>query len=459
VKSLRGLWLAMFASVVLIVVASAAALIIVTTLLHRTTSDTVQEVESLLALQRMTTLLLPGDASTTTPARARHDLDRLLSDAARHDGGDSEAAAAVREARVRLEEYLRHAAAVGPNGPASPEIRRAVAALHGLAEHNARQARALELQSAAWDNAGDVVGYASIGLALVLAVLLSAISRRMVHPARELAGTIRRYTAGQRQVRAAIEAPQELRDIAVGFNEMAEELDRETHRRMAFLGGVAHDLRNPLVTLRLSLGFVPSDQPLPPEPVIRQTLARTERQLGRLERMIHDFLDSARIEAGSLQLQLEVCDLRQLVPSVIELFRPGSPGHSIQTSVPDEPVLVNGDPVRIEQVLINLVSNAIKYSPDGGDVCLRVGRQAGTACVAVSDRGVGIRPQDLDAVFRPFGRSAAAREAIPGVGLGLFVARRIALAHGGSLEVESELGKGSTFRLCLPLVEDRTAEA
>jgi signal transduction histidine kinase len=451
-KSLRALWLGMFAAVALIVVASAVALIVVTTLLHKTTSETVKAVESLLLLQRMERLLLPSEVSLSSPEHAKQALARLLDQASTHHAGDAEGSAAVAEARRHMEAFFRKQVDL-PTGNGPPELRQAVLALHRLAEHNGRQARALELQSAEWDRAGDTMGYGSLGLVVMLAALLSLVSRRMIQPARELAEVIHRYAAGQRSTRAAPDGPEELQAIAAGFNEMAEELDRETGRRMAFLGGVAHDLRNPLLTLRLTLAVVHNDDgPLPPEPAIRQAFARTERQLGRLERMIHDFLDSARIESGALELQLEVCDMRDLIPQVVDLFQSTSAAHQLKSEAPSDPVHVRCDPLRIEQVLINLVSNAIKYSPSGGEVAVRVTREENHVRVAVCDQGIGVEEADRVAIFRPFGRSGASRETIPGVGLGLYVARRIAEAHGGSLDLESAPGRGSTFALRLPLV-------
>ena len=142
--------------------------------------------------------------------------------------------------------------------------------------------------------------------------------------------------------------------------------------------------------------------------------------------------------------------MRSLVEEVVELHRPSSELHRFEYTVPETPVPWRCDSTRLSQVLTNLVSNAIKYSPKGGVVSLRLEATDHEAVVSVTDEGVGVAPGDIANLFEPFMRSRAASKDIPGVGLGLSVSRRIALAHGGDIEVESRAGVGSTFRLRLP---------
>ncbi|WP_437589050.1 sensor histidine kinase [Sorangium sp. So ce1000] len=114
------------------------------------------------------------------------------------------------------------------------------------------------------------------------------------------------------------------------------------------------------------------------------------------------------------------------------------------------------DPARIAQVLNNLISNAIKYSPQRGEITVSVGEDRDRAFVTVADQGIGIEPEDVERIFEPFRRVGACRELVPGVGLGLWLARRIAEAHGGSLGMSSAPGQGSVFRIELPLAEGET---
>ena len=135
----------------------------------------------------------------------------------------------------------------------------------------------------------------------------------------------------------------------------------------------------------------------------------------------------------------------------MELHRPVSARHVLELQVPEHPAPMRCDATRISQVLNNLLSNAIKYSPEGGTVRIRVVPVEDGYRVAVTDTGVGIPPSEKESIFEPFRRSSSTRGAIPGVGLGLAVARKILVAHGGSLDVESEPGRGSTFYAKLPL--------
>jgi signal transduction histidine kinase len=175
--------------------------------------------------------------------------------------------------------------------------------------------------------------------------------------------------------------------------------------------------------------------------------------------MIADLLDTTRIEAGRLELRLQVADARELVRGVAELFAATSPDHHVRVLVPDAGIPVRCDPVRVEQVITNLVSNAIKYSPAGGEIDLEAAVVGGRAMVRVTDHGIGLDPQERDRIFEPFHRARRAGDLAPGVGLGLSVVKRIVDAHRGAIEVESEPGRGSTFRVYVPLVEPGAAMA
>jgi len=175
-----------------------------------------------------------------------------------------------------------------------------------------------------------------------------------------------------------------------------------------------------------------------------------KRQVHGLDRMIGDLLDTSRIEAGQLELRVKDCDLRAIAQASFDLFNSGSSEYQLKLSLPDDPVHVHCDPLRIEQVINNLLSNAIKYSPRGGRIEVALKRANDQALIWVSDEGVGIAREDLPYIFEPFRRTAASREEVPGVGLGLSVAQRIVRAHGGAIHVESQTGRGSTFRVHLP---------
>ena len=135
----------------------------------------------------------------------------------------------------------------------------------------------------------------------------------------------------------------------------------------------------------------------------------------------------------------------------VDLYRHVSPKHELVCVEPNDAVVAECDPTRIAQVITNLVSNAIKYSPDGGRVTLTTSTEGSVAVFAVSDEGVGVPLEDHERIFEPFHRCQRSRELVPGVGLGLSVTRKIVAGHGGTLELERRDGGGSTFRIRLPL--------
>lgn len=231
--------------------------------------------------------------------------------------------------------------------------------------------------------------------------------------------------------------------------ELAASLEEQRHRQLAFVAGVVHDLRNPLAALKMAAALTDRAHGDGSDESYQKAAALGRRQVVQMTRMVGDMLDAARIEAGQLELVLEERDARELAREVVEAYRPNAT-HPIRLVVPDEPLPTRCDPMRIEQVLNNLVSNAIKYSPEGSEVALAVSEQDGDVVLAVTDQGIGIAPEEVQFLFEPFHRARLARETAPGVGLGLSVAKRIVEAHQGRIEVQSSTGRGATFRVRLP---------
>jgi len=332
------------------------------------------------------------------------------------------------------------------------------AALNGLEQviaTNVEGARVARLQAERWNTLADSVGMVLCGLLLVGVLIVSVLLRRVaLQPLRDISQSMRRFGAGSKRTRAPEAGPTELRDMARTFNEMANSLAHQQEQQLAFLAGVAHELRNPLSALKLSTALSDRSRArLTPERMDR-TLALVGRQVERLDRMVGDLLDATRIEAGRLELRPEVRDACELAREVAELYLSGDTGHVLQLSVPDAPVLVRADPARLEQVLHNLISNALKYSPAGSRVEVAVRREQGDAVLCVTDQGIGISDEEKRLLFAPFQRTGNARQRAPGVGLGLSVARRIVEAHGGSIDVVSQPGHGSVFCVRLALASE-----
>jgi signal transduction histidine kinase len=374
------------------------------------------------------------------------DLRRDLS-AAKQYATTDERAALLERAKLQVDRYL-----------ADPEsqtrLQSAYAALKAFVELNVAESQTALRRSAYWDDAASRLGVSTAILVLGLAAwLLWWMRVRAFSPLFALAAAIERYAAGDRNARAEERGATELALLSLRFNEMAAHLDAERERRRAFLAGVAHDLKNPLSAMKLSVALAPASEPLPPEPRVRRILQLVERQLVRLDRMVGDFLDAASIDAGRLQLQMQPIDARATVRHVCDLFEATSPEHPIALVLPTEPVVLMADALRLEQVLANLVSNAIKYSPSGGRISVSVESRGLQVLLTVADQGVGMSEEELRRVSEPFVRTGPLYGSVPGTGLGLYIVRRLVEAHGGATEIESRPGAGTSFRVFLPIAQ------
>lgn len=458
--SLRRASLVFTAVVAAIAAVLAVVLLTFSTRLHGTASKIGNNIESLRVAEELELdLVAVRDANNPIDRQLSEDLLRgALGDANQFVSSTAERRV-LRELGQRVDAYIAAIARAAEHDhgadqirdDARPEFAAAFHTVRELVQVNVTQSRSVRGEAADWDRLSDLVAMISILLVVLgLGIQIVWLHRRTFRPALKLVGAIERYASGERTARATEQGPEEFRTIAHRFNDMATTLERQREHQLEFLAGVAHDLRNPLTALQLSAAMISPDAPLPDEAQLRRLFARFERQITRLDRMVYDLLDAARIESGNLDLQPRDCDLRELASATVDLFEASAPGRELIVEAPDERVAVACDPVRIEQVLSNLVSNAIKYSPQGGPVRVTVRRLEAGAEIAVADRGLGIAPEELPHVFEPFRRAAATRDRIAGIGLGLFVCRRIVEAHHGRLEVASTPGEGSTFTVRLP---------
>lgn len=433
-------------------VLASTALIALSTALHATILQLGEASESIhLAEQAQLELLVHSRTSDRfarqeTEHRVRRALvsaERLIS--SRHE------ASALREARAEFEAYAAAARAGAVTDQLEPMVARTYDAFERLVNVNIVLARDGQERAARWDRMANLFGLSTTVLLLALTIWLVVWLRtRAFQPLFDLADAIRRFTEGDRDALIPEGGPQELRAITRRFNELAAALASQRKAQMAFLGGVAHDLRSPLSAMSVSVAAFSPDRPLPPEPRVRRAFELIGRQLTRVERMLGDLLDMAKIEAGQLELDVKLHDARTLVEATVRMFEEASPLHRIEVELPHEEIPLRCDALRVEQVLGNLVSNAIKYSPAGGAVRVGVRREGERAVFEVADSGIGIAKEAMPALFEPFRRGEHGREGIPGAGLGLSVVRRIVGAHGGTIDVSSAPGKGSTFRVALP---------
>jgi signal transduction histidine kinase len=234
------------------------------------------------------------------------------------------------------------------------------------------------------------------------------------------------------------------------------------HERDQFLSIASHELKTPLTSL---IGYIEllqrrttRDSALPERD--RRAIRIVGEQAMRLNKLISALLDLSRIETGQLSIERGLLDLNALARRLVEETQQTTDQHTIVFSGTDQSLMILGDELRLEQVVQNLIQNAIKYSPNGGTVDVRVERQHACACVAVSDQGIGIPAGALALLFRRFFRAPNAdSQHISGMGIGLYVVKEIVELHGGAIDVASQEGNGSTFTVSLPLLDSAAPAA
>jgi len=236
---------------------------------------------------------------------------------------------------------------------------------------------------------------------------------------------------------------------AVDRERQAMDQLRETDRRRhELINMVAHDLRAPVGVMHGTADMMLRDWARLDEAARLRLLGSLLATGERLRSLVDDVLDVARIDSGSLRVEAGEVDLVAVVERAAGDVDAGA--QRIQLRLPDEPVTVRGDERRIWQILTNLMGNAVKFSPAGSAIEVGVDAGDGTATVSVRDQGVGISDENQRLLFQPFARVGAPRGGAPGTGLGLYIAQALAAAQGGSIEVRSTPGAGSTFSVTLP---------
>jgi len=311
---------------------------------------------------------------------------------------------------------------------------------------------------------------AATAAALVAVLISSFVARRIVGPVQAMMQASQRIAAGDYHERVQVAGEDELGALALAFNRMAETLERTERRRLELIGNVAHELRTPLSSIRgiiegLMDGVLPSDP---------STLLNVQREVARLQRLVHDLEELSRAEAGQIPLDRRLISLADLIQTAADRLRPQfeDKGVRLTLHVPHDLPPVRADAGRITQVLLNLVGNALQYTPSGGRVSIQssvVSRQTPAArhqvepddrptpaswlLTSVTDSGIGIPAAHLSHLFDRFYRVDKSRSrAGGGSGIGLTIAKHLVEAHGGRIWAESAgQGKGSTFAFTLPL--------
>jgi len=252
---------------------------------------------------------------------------------------------------------------------------------------------------------------------------------------------------------SAIQVGLRARSRQLEVRDLLQKLQEALKQRDDFLAMLAHELRNPLAPMRNAMYLLKRLQD--PQPVVGKVRDILERQVNHMARMVDDLLDMARLGRGKIVLEPERLDLNVAVTAAMEDCLPAvrARSHRVTTQLSGEPLPVAADSARLDQLLSNLILNAAKFTPSGGEIFVATRRDGNMALVSVRDTGVGIRPEMLEAVFAPFAQDdqTLARSA-GGLGIGLSIARSIAELHGGSLVARSEgLNRGALFEAGVPL--------
>jgi signal transduction histidine kinase len=300
------------------------------------------------------------------------------------------------------------------------------------------------------------------GSAILILLFAIYLARGIARPVREAAAGAGQVAGGDLSIRLSQTGPGEVGELTTSFNEMAARLEathseleeqnaqlRESERlKSDLVNTVSHELRTPLsgvlgfTKLLLTRDFDPETR--------RHYLGIVDAQARRLSDLLDDFLDVRRIEEGRFERAKELVDMATLLEEEAQLYRQQSPKHEVAVEIDHPPLAVMGNPDRLRQVIGNLISNAIKYSPQGGVVAVTADRENGHVRVEVRDQGMGIPLGQQSQIFTKFFRGDAPASGITGTGLGLAVSRDIVESHGGRIGFTSAEGKGTTFFVELP---------
>lgn len=357
-----------------------------------------------------------------------------------------------------------------------PENREIGSSLHTIASENGENLRVLNIPiETARRPVGDLVIAQSlslvdaararlVGIMVTLALVIVPLSalaawlmtRQALMPLTEMAAMATRITkADDLDQRIAVDGhpEDEVGQLMQAFNQTMERLENLFNSQNRFIADVSHELRTPLTVIKGNVGLMKrlgcGDD---------ESLDSITAEVDRLTRLVTDLLLLAQAETGHLPLEFQVVELDT---TFLEIFGQMKvlAGQRIDLKIADlDQVRVKGDPDRLKQVMVNLVANAIQHTPTSGEVLVTLGKRDGQALFQVQDTGPGIPAEDLPFIFERFyrGEKSRKREKSTGFGLGLSIARWIVNNHEGRIEVESQVGEGTTFRVTLPLWDDPT---
>ena len=292
-------------------------------------------------------------------------------------------------------------------------------------------------------------------IVVAAAVLLvnSFVLRTITRPIGELNEGIARMSKGELSARVTVRGQNEFAQLATAFNSMSERLEQLDNSRNQFVSNASHELKTPLSTMKIMIETLMYQDPLDPG-MTKEFLGDVNSEIDRLNSIVTDLLTLVNIDSGTMKLKRENIDLSALLQEQVRRLSPLARENGIEMDCSaSTPVMISGDLLKLQQVIYNVIDNAIKYTPRGGEVHTGVSKSGKMAVLRIADTGEGIPPEDLPHIFDRFYRVDKARSReTGGTGLGLSIVKQIVLLHGGTIVPESTVGQGTTFTIQLPIV-------
>ncbi len=301
----------------------------------------------------------------------------------------------------------------------------------------------------------------ALAVGLVISVFLSLLlAKTMIAPIQELTHAAEKVASGDFTDKVANTSKDEIGVLTRTFNDMAvqledtlDDLKRSEQMRREFVANVSHELRTPITGVKSYAETLAHDPDIPPE-TREKFLNVILNESDRMTKIVQDLLTLSRFDAGSFEFSFDEFSFETSVRDVYNAVRMEAQAHHHEFTVEIEPGIprIRGDKARVEQVLMNMASNAIKYTKDGGRISIKAGVRGGEVWCSVKDNGIGIPKEDVQKVFDRFYRvdKARSRES-GGTGLGLSIAQEIVVRHGGRIDLKSRLGSGTTITVWLPV--------
>ncbi len=294
-----------------------------------------------------------------------------------------------------------------------------------------------------------IIAVVAVGIIVVASLTAKSITR----PITELTRIIRRMSRGEWNLRAKVEGKTEVDELGRSFNDMSERLEHTERFRSEFVSNASHEIKTPLASMKILIESLLCQDQLD-ECVTREFLGDVNKEIDRLSTVVSDLLEMVRLDQNEDTFRPARTDLSELCEVAVKRIRPiaEQKGIRLQTALPS--LFAEVDPVKMEQVIFNLIDNAVKYTDGSGTVTVSLALDGDTAVIGVKDEGIGIPEKDIPHIFERFYRVDKARSRdTGGTGLGLSIVERIVRQHGGSIEVHSRENQGTAFYVRLPLVQ------